>query len=184
MCCQALESAFPHEYSHVVNPMNLEEQQFLSDLDKKRLWTAANKLLPIILDAVVYKLVVPGLIFFKYVSMRSKNVALSQFTPCILRGKSPFDWHGLRIACWTLVSTSRCKRFLFGGKSLVEESHLVRVEIVEYYTNQSLQMLFFILIQAHFIFDGGHGSISLSKNSYHTSVTDSIVLFYSKLTGY
>ncbi len=46
--------------------MNLEEQQFLNDLDKK-LWTAANKLLPM-LDAAVYKHVVLGLIFLKYVS--------------------------------------------------------------------------------------------------------------------
>ena len=46
--------------------MNLEEQQFLSDLDK-RLWTMANKLLPM-LDAAVYKHVVLGLIFLKYVS--------------------------------------------------------------------------------------------------------------------
>ncbi|HKR11822.1 MAG TPA: class I SAM-dependent DNA methyltransferase [Pyrinomonadaceae bacterium] len=46
--------------------MNTEEQQFLNDLDKK-LWTAANKLLPM-LDAAVYKHVVLGLIFLKYVS--------------------------------------------------------------------------------------------------------------------
>ncbi len=46
--------------------MNPDEQQFLSDLDKK-LWTAANKLLPM-LDAAVYKHVVLGLIFLKYVS--------------------------------------------------------------------------------------------------------------------
>ncbi len=36
--------------------MNSEEQQFLNDLGKK-LWTAANKLLPM-LDAAVYKHVV------------------------------------------------------------------------------------------------------------------------------
>ena len=46
--------------------MNTEEQQFLNDLDKK-LWTAANKILPM-LDATVYKHVVLGLIFLKYVS--------------------------------------------------------------------------------------------------------------------
>ena len=46
--------------------MNNEEQRFLNDLDK-RLWTAANKLLPM-LDAAVYKHVVLGLIFLKYVS--------------------------------------------------------------------------------------------------------------------
>jgi type I restriction enzyme M protein len=46
--------------------MQQEEQQFLNDLDKK-LWTAANKLLPM-LDAAVYKHVVLGLIFLKYVS--------------------------------------------------------------------------------------------------------------------
>jgi type I restriction enzyme M protein len=46
--------------------MNTDEQQFLNDLDKK-LWTAANKLLPM-LDAAVYKHVVLGLIFLKYVS--------------------------------------------------------------------------------------------------------------------
>jgi len=46
--------------------VNSEEQQFLNDLDK-RLWSAANKLLPM-LDAAVYKHVVLGLIFLKYVS--------------------------------------------------------------------------------------------------------------------
>jgi len=46
--------------------VRVEEQQFLNDLDKK-LWTAANKLLPM-LDAAVYKHVVLGLIFLKYVS--------------------------------------------------------------------------------------------------------------------
>ena len=46
--------------------MNQSEQQFLNDLDK-RLWTMANKLLPM-LDAAVYKHVVLGLIFLKYVS--------------------------------------------------------------------------------------------------------------------
>jgi type I restriction enzyme M protein len=46
--------------------VNPEEQQFLNDLDKK-LWAAANKLLPM-LDAAVYKHVVLGLIFLKYVS--------------------------------------------------------------------------------------------------------------------
>ena len=42
------------------------EQAFLNDLEKK-LWTAANKLLPS-LDAAVYKHVVLGLVFLKYVS--------------------------------------------------------------------------------------------------------------------
>jgi type I restriction enzyme M protein len=46
--------------------MKPAEQQFLDDLDKE-LWTAANKLLPM-LDAAVYKHVVLGLIFLKYVS--------------------------------------------------------------------------------------------------------------------
>ncbi len=46
--------------------MNTDEQRFLNDLDKK-LWTAANKLLPM-LDAAVYKHVVLGLIFLKYIS--------------------------------------------------------------------------------------------------------------------
>jgi type I restriction enzyme M protein len=46
--------------------MKAAEQQFLDDLDKE-LWTAANKLLPM-LDAAVYKHVVLGLIFLKYVS--------------------------------------------------------------------------------------------------------------------
>jgi type I restriction enzyme M protein len=46
--------------------INSEEQQFLNNLDKN-LWTAANKLLPM-LDAAVYKHVVLGLIFLKYVS--------------------------------------------------------------------------------------------------------------------
>jgi len=43
-----------------------EEQQFLYELEKK-LWTAANKLLPS-LDASQYKHVVLGLVFLKYVS--------------------------------------------------------------------------------------------------------------------
>jgi len=46
--------------------MNPEEQQFLKDLEAK-LWTTANKLLPS-LDAAVYKHVVLGLIFLKYIS--------------------------------------------------------------------------------------------------------------------
>lgn len=46
--------------------MNPEEQQFLSDFDKK-LWTVANKLLPM-LGAAVDKHVVLRLIFLKYVS--------------------------------------------------------------------------------------------------------------------
>ena len=47
--------------------MNTEEQQFLNDLDKK-LWTAANKLLLQCSMPAVYKHVVLGLIFLKYVS--------------------------------------------------------------------------------------------------------------------
>jgi len=46
--------------------MTSTEQHFFNDLEKK-LWTAANKLLPS-LDAAVYKHVVLGLIFLKYVS--------------------------------------------------------------------------------------------------------------------
>ena len=46
--------------------MNKEEQQFLQDLETK-LWTSANKLLPS-LDAAVYKHVVLGLVFLKYIS--------------------------------------------------------------------------------------------------------------------
>jgi len=46
--------------------MNLTEQQFFNALDA-RLWTAANKLLPS-LDAAVYKHIVLGLLFIKYVS--------------------------------------------------------------------------------------------------------------------
>jgi type I restriction enzyme M protein len=42
------------------------EQQFFNDLEKK-LWTSANKLLPS-LDAAVYKHVILGLVFLKYVS--------------------------------------------------------------------------------------------------------------------
>jgi len=42
------------------------EQDFLNTLDKK-LWTSANKLLPT-LDAAVYKHVILGLVFLKYVS--------------------------------------------------------------------------------------------------------------------
>ena len=44
----------------------MSEQQFLKDLEKK-LWTSANKLLPS-LDAAVYKHVVLGMVFVKYVS--------------------------------------------------------------------------------------------------------------------
>ena len=46
--------------------MKPEEQQFLQDLETK-LWTSANKLLPS-LDAAVYKHVVLGLVFLKYIS--------------------------------------------------------------------------------------------------------------------
>jgi type I restriction enzyme M protein len=46
--------------------MNPDEQQFLKELEAK-LWTSANKLLPS-LDAAVYKHVVLGLIFIKYIS--------------------------------------------------------------------------------------------------------------------
>ncbi|MCZ8013662.1 MAG: class I SAM-dependent DNA methyltransferase [Gemmatimonas sp.] len=46
--------------------MNQTEKQFFDDLEKK-LWTAANKLLPS-LDAAVYKHIVLGLLFIKYVS--------------------------------------------------------------------------------------------------------------------
>jgi type I restriction enzyme M protein len=46
--------------------LSSDANQFLSDLDK-RLWTAANRLLPM-LDAAVYKHVVLGLIFLKYIS--------------------------------------------------------------------------------------------------------------------
>lgn len=44
----------------------VNEQKFLQDLEKK-LWTSANKLLPS-LDAAVYKHVVLGMVFLKYVS--------------------------------------------------------------------------------------------------------------------
>ena len=44
----------------------MTEQKFLQDLEKK-LWTSANKLLPS-LDAAVYKHVVLGMVFLKYVS--------------------------------------------------------------------------------------------------------------------
>lgn len=44
----------------------MTENQFLKSLEAK-LWTAANKLLPS-LDAAVYKHVVLGIIFLKYVS--------------------------------------------------------------------------------------------------------------------
>lgn len=46
--------------------MNPIEQVFFNDLEKK-LWTAANKLLPS-LDAAVYKHIALGLLFIKYVS--------------------------------------------------------------------------------------------------------------------
>ncbi len=44
----------------------MTEQKFLKDLEKK-LWTSANKLLPS-LDAAVYKHVVLGMVFLKYIS--------------------------------------------------------------------------------------------------------------------
>lgn len=66
MRLQVLKSALFNGYNHAVTLMNLEEQQFLNELDR-RLWTMANKLLPM-LDAAVYKHVVLGLIFLKYVS--------------------------------------------------------------------------------------------------------------------
>jgi type I restriction enzyme M protein len=48
------------------NALQQQEQQFLTDLEKK-LWTSANKLLPS-LDASQYKHVALGLVFLKYVS--------------------------------------------------------------------------------------------------------------------
>ncbi|MEZ5702927.1 MAG: type I restriction-modification system subunit M N-terminal domain-containing protein [Burkholderiaceae bacterium] len=47
--------------------MNPTEQQFFDNDLEKKLWTAANKLLPS-LDAAVYKHIVLGLLFIKYVS--------------------------------------------------------------------------------------------------------------------
>ncbi len=44
----------------------MDQRRFLEDLEKK-LWTSANKLLPS-LDAAVYKHVVLGMVFLKYVS--------------------------------------------------------------------------------------------------------------------
>ncbi|MEA2019190.1 MAG: N-6 DNA methylase, partial [Campylobacterota bacterium] len=44
----------------------MSEKQFLDDLEKK-LWTSANKLLPS-LDAALYKHVILGMVFVKYVS--------------------------------------------------------------------------------------------------------------------
>ena len=44
----------------------MTEKQFLDDLEKK-LWTSANKLLPS-LDAALYKHVILGMVFLKYVS--------------------------------------------------------------------------------------------------------------------
>ena len=61
--------------------MNTTEQQFFEDLEKK-LWTAANKLLPS-LDAAVYKHIVLGLLFIKYVSDafdERQNELKAQFT--------------------------------------------------------------------------------------------------------
>ncbi len=61
--------------------MNLTEQEFLKDLEKT-LWTSANKLLPS-LDAAVYKHVILGLVFLKYVSdaFEERNAELrAQFT--------------------------------------------------------------------------------------------------------
>lgn len=53
-------------HKHLSHRMNPIEQQFFNDLEKK-LWTAADKLRSS-LDASVYKHVVLGLIFLKYVS--------------------------------------------------------------------------------------------------------------------
>jgi type I restriction-modification system DNA methylase subunit len=62
--------------------MNPTENQFLKELDK-RLWTAADKLHSN-LDAAVYKHVVLGLIFLKYVSdifneQRNELIAIKLF---------------------------------------------------------------------------------------------------------
>jgi type I restriction enzyme M protein len=56
----------------------MSEHKFLQDLDKK-LWKSANMLLPI-LDAVVYKNVVLGMVFLKYVSesFEARRVELKQ----------------------------------------------------------------------------------------------------------
>jgi type I restriction enzyme M protein len=57
------EAGFENQENMAMNPI---EQQFFNDLEKK-LWTAADKLRSN-LDAAVYKHVVLGLIFLKYVS--------------------------------------------------------------------------------------------------------------------
>jgi type I restriction enzyme M protein len=56
----------------------MSEQEFLQDLDKK-LWKSANKLLPE-LDAAVYKHIVLGIVFLKYVSdsFEARRVELNQ----------------------------------------------------------------------------------------------------------
>lgn len=74
--------------------MNLIEQQFFNDLEKK-LWTAADKLRSN-LDAAVYKHVVLGLIFLKYVSdafEERQNELRAQFTdPCHDYFMAPADY--------------------------------------------------------------------------------------------
>ena len=74
--------------------MNSTEQQFFNALEAK-LWTAANKLLPS-LDAAVYKHIVLGLLFIKYVSdafeERQKELK-TQFTdPAHEPGRIPGDF--------------------------------------------------------------------------------------------
>ena len=59
-------SICPAHLRHERNPLDTVEQQFFRDLERK-LWTSANKLLPS-LDAAVYKHVILGLVFLKYVS--------------------------------------------------------------------------------------------------------------------
>ena len=66
MVCIIIEYLLAIIKSIKIEDNPLTEQKFLQDLEKK-LWTSANKLLPS-LDAAVYKHVVLGMVFVKYVS--------------------------------------------------------------------------------------------------------------------
>jgi type I restriction enzyme M protein len=95
------------------------EQLFLNDLESK-LWTAANKLLPS-LDAAVYKHVVLGLVFLKYVSdsfEERQQELQSQFTD------SEHEYY---------LSPD-----MFADEAAYQENLALELEIRDYYTEKNV----------------------------------------------
>ena len=101
--------------------MNPIEQQFFNDLEKK-LWTAADKLRSN-LDAAVYKHVVLGLIFLKYVSdafeERQKELRTQFENPAHDYYMAPEEYGG-------------------AGTQEYEENLAAELEVRDYYTEKNV----------------------------------------------